>query len=86
MLGEILEIKNYNLIVKKSSNVSDDIMNLYVKITDKDKIFVGEIVALNKETFEIKLNGEIVDGKFIYGITRKPSFSSQIELLSMDLI
>ena len=86
MLGEILEIKNYNLIVKKSSNISDDIMNLYVKITDKDKIFVGEIVALNKETFEIKLNGEIVDGKFIYGITRKPSFSSQIELLSMDLI
>ncbi|MBQ7031120.1 MAG: DUF87 domain-containing protein [Bacilli bacterium] len=81
MLGEIVEIKNNKLIIEKSNNIKEDIINLYVKIIDQDKIFVGEITGVNKSQIEINLSGEIINNKFIYGVNRKPAFNSQVELL-----
>ena len=81
MLGEIVEIKNNKLIIEKSNNIKEDIINFYVKIIDQDKIFVGEITGVNKSQIEINLSGEIINNKFIYGVNRKPAFNSQVELL-----
>ena len=44
MLGEILEIKDNYLIVK-NNNINQDIINLYVKIVDSKKQFIGEITS-----------------------------------------
>ncbi len=83
MLGEILEINNNRVIVKNNSALSN-IVNLYVQITDNTNTFIGEIVSLNKETIDIKLNGEIINNKFIYGISKKPALNSQVELLKEE--
>lgn len=85
MFGEILEIKNNYLIVK-NNNISNDIINLYVKIFDKNKQFIGEIINLNREKMEIKVIGEFINNKFVYGISKNPSFNSSIELLNNDEI
>ena len=86
MLGSILEISNNKLIIKKNENIRDDIINLYTKIIDNDRIFIGEIIAIKKEEIEINLVGEFINNKFIYGVNRKPSFNSKIELLDKDFI
>ena len=80
MLGDIIEINNARVIVE-NRDIKTNIMNLYVKIQDAEHLFIGEIITLNKVKVEIKLIGEIVNDKFIYGISTKPSFSSRVDLL-----
>lgn len=86
MLGKIIEINNNYIILSKNNSIDNDIINLFVKISDTDKNFVGEIVSINKEFINIKLIGEIIDNKFIYGVNRKPSFTSLVELLNEDYL
>ncbi|MBE6156784.1 MAG: DUF87 domain-containing protein [Firmicutes bacterium] len=81
MLGEIIEIKNNCLTIGKSKEAKIDIINLYAKIIDNDKQFVGEIIGVNKNEIGINLVGEIIDNKFIYGVNRKPSLDSRVNLL-----
>jgi len=86
MLGEIIEISNNKLIVEKDKNVKHDIINLYTKIMDNDRNFIGEITGLSKNNIEINLLGEIQNNKFIYGVNRKPSFNAKVELLSKEFV
>lgn len=86
MFGEILEIRYHKLIVEKLDNSVDNVLNLYVKISNEDKIFVGEIIGVDKKNVEINLVGEIVNDKFIYGVNNKPPFNSKVELLPTNFI
>lgn len=86
MLGEILEINNNHLIIKKNENILNDIINLYVKITDSEKNYVGEITSVTKEFIEVKVIGELKDNSFSYGISTKPAFNSKVELLDDESI
>ncbi len=81
MFGEILEIKN-NIVTIKNNGITKDIMNLYLSISDKENSFVAEVIGLNKEIVTVKLLGEIINNKFVYGVNRKPSFTAKTELLS----
>ena len=78
MLGEILEIRNSFITLKKNVNISSDIINFYVKVVDKTKKYVGEIVSFTKDIIEIKLFGEIVNNSFVHGLNTKPSFNSEV--------
>jgi len=86
MVGQITGIFGNKIIVEKNSNIKHDIINLYVKITDNEKVFVGEIIGLNKIEMEINLVGEIISGKFIYGVNKKPSFNAIVELLDESFL
>ncbi len=86
MLGEILEIKNNIIVIKKAHDIKDNIINLYVKILSENSIFVGEIFDVTKENFSIKLIGEIINNGFIYGISKRPNFDSKIYLLNNEEI
>ena len=84
MLGEILEINQNEIILAKASDVASNVLNLYAKVIDNDKLFVGEIIGMTKEKIEIKLIGEIIDNKFRYGIARKPAFDAKVRLLDQN--
>jgi len=86
MIGHIIEIVGNKLIVEKEENIKNDIINLFAKISDGEKNFVGEIVGLNKKELQINLVGEFIDNKFIYGVNRKPSFSAEVSLLDDSFI
>ena len=52
MLGEILEIKD-NYLILKNDNITEDIINLYVKVFDAKRTFIGEISSFSKEKITI---------------------------------
>lgn len=81
MLGEIIEITNHHIKLLSNKNQSN-VMNLYAKIIDNNKIFIGEITAQNIKEIELKLIGEVKDNKFIYGVNQKCSFNSKVALLN----
>lgn len=84
MLGEIVEIRNNKIVIKKTNVSADNIVNLYVKVSDSVREFVGEIVGVSKEFIEINLVGELIDNKFVYGVNQKPAFSANVTLLPKE--
>lgn len=85
MLGKILEIKNNNITLEKSLDIdNNDLMNKYVKITDDNRLFVGEITGLSVDKIYITLQGELRNKSFVYGINNKPAFSSECTLMPED--
>ena len=85
MVGEIIEIDKNKVKVKNSSAL-DNIINLYVKIYNDKNLFVGEVESLTKEVIIINLMGEIVNNKFTYGVSKKPSLKYKVDLLNDDEI
>ena len=84
MLGEILEINNNHIIIK--NNNTEIRLNSFVKITDTDEIYIGEIILIKENNITIKLMGVLRNNSFIYGVTRKPSFKATISLLNNEEI
>lgn len=84
MLGEILEIKNNKITLLKDKDTQNNILNLYVKITDGSHYFVGEVTGLSKENIYITLHGEIKNNHFVYGINTKPSFDAKCTIMPED--
>jgi len=87
MIGNIIEIKENDVIVKLSINVLsfDNLINNYILFQDKRQI-IGEVINISNNNLYISLVGEIVNGNFIYGITTKPSFKSQVYLIDKKQI
>ena len=86
MIGKIIKIKDNQLVVKLESDDNNNLINMFVKIEDEDVTYIGEITAVDTDSFIINLLGEYRDNKFIYGIIRKPSFNSKIDLLTNEEI
>ena len=86
MLGDILEINNNYLKVSNNINTNTGLINMYAKAVDNEKIYIGEIININKNTFDLKLIGEFINNKFVFGLTKKPALTSKISLLNNDEI
>ena len=84
MLGKIIGVED-NLIeidLDVKLEEMDNIINLYVVIED-DKKIVGEIVDIKDNHAFINLLGEFNEDKFVFGISKKPSFKSSVNLISI---
>ena len=88
MIGEIIAIDGNIVNVKLGINVKEvqNLINLYVLLEDSQQRTVGEITDINKEVAFINLLGEIRDGKFVSGITKKPSFGASVKLIAPDKV
>ena len=87
MLGKIIEIIDNRVRVKMNIDidVQPSLANLHVVFEDDDKKIVGEINSITKEYLDIVIIGEILDNnRFLPGVTRKPSFKSNIRIINMD--
>ena len=85
-LGKIVSIEGNSVLIKLDVNILnfDNIVNLYVYITDKDRKIVGEITDANNDHLTISLLGEMNNNQFVFGVARKPSFSAGVSLVSND--
>lgn len=84
MLGNVIGI-NENLVnIALNANViqNQNLINLFVLLSDNGRNFVGEIVALNEHIASINLVGEFKNNNFVYGVSNKPSFKAQVNLIS----
>lgn len=86
MFGKIIYI-NDNLAhveVQNGVPVNEDLMNMHVIFEDEKKKILGEVADITKELIKIRFLGEIVNGKFIGGVIRKPNLSSVIRVITKE--
>ena len=86
MFGKIIYISSTEAHVATPENVekSTDLMNMHVVFEDNDKKIIGEVEDVSKDIIKIRLLGEVANGKFVGGVIRKPTFSSNLRLISRE--
>ena len=72
------------IALKEDAVVNTDIMNMPIVLVDSEKSILAEIKEMNPKSVKAKMLGELVDGKFIGGILRKPNLSATIRSLTPD--
>jgi len=88
MIGNIVGIDGNKVLIKLAVKVEEvqSLINLYVIMEDPSQKTVGEITDIKSDVAHVHLVGEIIDGHFVPGITRKPSFGASIKLISPNKI
>ncbi len=88
MLGKIIGVEENLVTIELSIDINkiQSLINLYIIMEDEGKKLVGEIVSVNGKIAQANLIGEIINDKFVFGVIRKPSFSSRVMLISREKI
>ncbi len=88
MLGKIIGIEDNTVLLKLNIEVDkmQSIINLYVLLEDSEKKLIGEVLEIKDGIARINLVGEFIDDKFLFGISKKPSFSATSKLISKEKI
>ncbi len=68
----------------EDASINTDIMNMPIVLVDSEKAILAEIKEMNPKSVKAKMLGELVDGKFIGGILRKPNLTATIRSLTPD--
>ena len=86
MLGNIVEIIDNQVFINLNIDISNqtNLINLHVIFEDDTKKIVGEIVKVNKEQMVVNIVGELKDKTFLPGISSKPSFKSNVRIISLE--
>ena len=86
MLGTILEISGSSVIIKLSIdiNVQPNLIGLHVVFEDGDTRIVGEVASVDQNQMNVNIVGEIVGDEFVPGATSRPSFKSQVRLVTLE--
>ena len=85
-IGKILDIEGNMVLVKIDPSFLShgNLMNIHTIFDDGKNKLVGEIVGVSSESLKIGVVGEIIGETFIPGITLKPSFTSNIRIISKE--
>lgn len=86
MLGNIIDIENNIVTIKLAIDITTqtNLINVHVVFEDDNQKIVGEIVNIGIDNAKISIVGEIVNNKFLPGFTKKPSFKSNVRIITMD--
>ncbi len=88
MLGRIIGIEDS--VVELELNVELDriqnLNNLYVVMEDANNSVIGEIIGIKENIARINMVGEIIDGKFVFGVIKGISFNARTKLVPKDKI
>lgn len=88
MLGKIVAIEDNFVLVQLEIDInkSKNIIGFYVLMNDDNRSLVGEITDIKNNIAYVNLLGEMMDEKFVFGVIKKPSFSSQVSLIDPSQI
>ena len=81
MFGMILSINSTGAKVEIGSGVSTELMNMHVVFENNQSKVLGEVDNIDGNVVNIRFIGEIIDGKLIGGVLRKPTLDSQIRII-----
>lgn len=86
MIGKIIDIYDNIVLVKLDIDITNQtsLVNIHVIFEDGSQKIVGEIRNVSLENAKIAIVGEIIDGRFISGFNRKPSFRSGVRIIAMS--
>ena len=78
---KIKEILGNLVIVSYTDNSNtNNLMNNYLLFMGS-KMIVGEVIKIKETELIVNLVGEIVNNNFLFGISTKPEFNSNISLI-----
>lgn len=84
MFKEIKAIsKNYAIVCFEGMG-SEDLLNYNVVFEEENKRILGEIEEVNGNDITITFLGEFVNGRFLSGIIRKPSFTAKVRMINKE--
>lgn len=88
MLGKIIGIEDGIVSLKLDVELDriQNLINLYVIMEDVNRKIVGEIVGLTGDIAKINMVGEIIDGKFVFGVINSISYGARVRLISREKI
>lgn len=88
MLGKIVGIQDNTVFLKLNVKLEEieSIINLYVLLEDKERKLIGEIIDIKNDIASVNLIGEYINDRFLFGISKKPSFSATSKLISKERI
>lgn len=88
MLGNIIGVEENTVLIKLNIDLNkfDSLINLHVIMENGDRKIVGEIADIKEGVAYVNLLGEIINNKFVFGVIRKPAFSSSVKLISKEKI
>ncbi len=88
MFDKIIYIsdKSANIKLKEDINVAINLMNLHLIFEDSDKKILGEIDDMDGKTVRARFLGEIVNGRLMGGVIRKPSLDATIRVITKEEI
>ncbi len=86
MIGKVTEIGKDNVEVELSitDEQKKNIINFHVAFDNDNTKIIGEIVSINKNIAAIELVGEIINDKFVPGITKKPCYLSPCRIITKE--
>ena len=86
MLGKIVEVRDELVRVKMSIDIKmqPSLSNLHVICEEDNKKIVGEIISIDEEYLDVNIIGEIIDGRYLPGVQKKPSFKAKVRIIGLD--
>lgn len=86
MFGEILYISDTvaHIKIPDGTPVATNLMNMHIIFEDDKKKILGEVEDISKEIIKVHFLGEIVNGRFLGGVIRKPTLSANIRIISKE--
>ena len=87
MIGKVIEIGKNEVVVELTLDDAQkrNIVNFHVAFDLENSTVIGEIIKIDKNNAIINLLGEIVSGKFIPGISKKPYFMLPCRIITKEL-
>ncbi|MBR1376701.1 MAG: ATP-binding protein [Bacilli bacterium] len=88
MLGKIRGIEENRLFLELSDEAlaAGNLSNMYVSIESPNSVCIGEIEEVKDRDAYINLLGELIEGRFVFGVIKKPSINANIRLVPTDKI
>ena len=86
MIGKVIEIGKNEVVVELTLDDAQkrNIVNFHVAFDLENSTVIGEIIKIDKNNAIINLLGEIVSGKFIPGISKKPYFMLPCRIITKE--
>ena len=86
MFGKIVYISDNiaHINIPEGTPIHENLMNMNVVFEDSTKKILGEIVDVSESIIKVHFLGEIINGKFIPGVLRKPTMEAKIRIINNE--
>jgi uncharacterized protein len=88
MVGRIVYISDSLAHIKIDSGTpgSLNLINLHIVFEDNERKILGEVEDISDDIIKVHFLGEIVNGKFVGGLIRKPTLKANVRLITNEEI
>lgn len=86
MFGKIVYISDNlaHILISEGTPLASNLMNMHVIFEDENKKILGEVEDIDQNIIKVSFLGEIVDGRFVGGVIRKPTLQAKLRLITKE--